>query len=549
MFAGGWTSELQRHMLSFPLQYALQYIAGNAPSATDDKPDKPDMPDKPVTWENVGLAALLLGFNVVLSMWFGLGLSVSLIIAAARCVVQLTALGLVLDKIFLTDNPVFIFGMTLVLGLLAAFEVTYWRAKRQFPWMYTGTLVFITCSAVGVSLFGNAYALNMTPAYTAVRFIPTVGMTFGKCMIGVSIGVGTVMDSLDTHRDRVEAALCYGASRWEATKPVVVDALRSALLPTITNMSITGLISIPGMMTGWILGGSDVQEAARYQQIILFMISASVASSTLLSVLFCAFILVDKSPRLRLDRLTVAGVSQHIGIATREGNDENVRSRSSQRLERLRSNCRPISDMGHAPGRRRRSTMYRTFLSTDDARRADIRPTRSTPFLESRRNGEELAAQTDDGVDIEDVAQQCRMVCGKTGKRWQPAKGGVPAPEYICVGDEEWKGNWCACCPYRPKHELEGGSRVPIECYGYHDDPGDIVIPHPPGLVGAMLGSSTEDNGSSSHGPATTRSDMNRGRKVKRFIKGKQRSMRQPERDNQHDQQALDRHSAGGPSC
>ncbi|KAJ2865812.1 hypothetical protein GGI22_001423 [Coemansia erecta] len=505
------------------------------------------MPDKPVTWENVGLAALLLGFNVVLSMWFGLGLSVSLLIAAARCVVQLTALGLVLDKIFLTDNPVFIFGMTLLLGLLAAFEVTYWRAKRQFPWMYTSTLVFITCSAVGVSLFGNAYALNMTPAYTAVRFIPTVGMAFGKCMIGVSIGVGTMIDSLDTHRNRAEAALCYGASRWETTKPVVVDALRSALLPTITNMSITGLISIPGMMTGWVLGGSDVQEAARYQQIILFMISASVASSTLLSVLFCAFILVDRSPRLRLDRLTVADVSQHIGIATGEDDDENGRSRSSQRLERLRSNCRPISDMGHAPRRRGRDTVHRDFLSTDDARRTDIRQTRSTPFLESRQNGEGLAAQTDDDVDIEDVTQQCRMVCGKTGKRWQPEKGDVPASELTCLSNEGWKGNWCACCPYRPKHELEDGSRVPIECYGYHDDSGDIVIPHPPGLVGAMLGSSPEDIGSSSHGPDTTRSDMNRGRKAKRFIKGKQRSTRQPEQDNQHGLQTLDRPSADGP--
>ncbi|KAJ2556757.1 hypothetical protein EV175_001787 [Coemansia sp. RSA 1933] len=406
---------------------------------TGDGPNKPDIPDNPVTWENVGLAAVLLGFNVVLSVWFGLGLSASLVIAAVRCVVQLTVLGLVLKQIFLTDNPVFIFGMTLVLGILAAFEVTYWRAKRQFPWMFAGTLVFITTSAVGVSLFGNAYALNMTPAYTAVRFIPTVGMTFGKCMIGVSIGMGTAMDSLDSNRDRVEATLCYGASRWEATKPVVVDALRSALLPTITNMSITGLISIPGMMTGWILGGSDVQEAARYQQIILFMISAAVASSTLLSVLFCVFTLVDKAPRLRLDRLTDSGVSQHVGSVVGESGDVNSRPRSSQRLERLRS-----------------------------------------------------GSSTDNAMDIEDAARQCRMVCGKTGREWQPAKDGVPASEYICAGagDGRWKGNWCACCPYRPKHEFDDGSKMPVQCYGYQEDPGDIVIPHPPALVGAIAVSS-----------------------------------------------------------
>ncbi|KAJ2373842.1 hypothetical protein GGI05_007394, partial [Coemansia sp. RSA 2603] len=171
----GWLSSL--HWRSSPGTNTLTGILSN-------KPNDPEAPDSPLTWANVGIASLLLAFNIVLSMWFGLGLSTSLIVAAVRCVVQLSLLGLVLKEIFLTENPLYIFGMTLVLGLLAAFEVTYWRSKRQFPWMYLGTLVSITGSALVVALFGNAYALNMDPAYTAVKFIPTIGMLFGKCMIG-----------------------------------------------------------------------------------------------------------------------------------------------------------------------------------------------------------------------------------------------------------------------------------------------------------------------------------------------------------------------------
>lgn len=67
------------------------------------------------------------------------------------------------------------------------------------------------------------------------------------------------------NRDKIETYLAMGATRFEACKPIGKEALKLALLPTVNQMSVIGLISIPGMMTGAIIGGSSVQQAARLQ--------------------------------------------------------------------------------------------------------------------------------------------------------------------------------------------------------------------------------------------------------------------------------------------
>lgn len=41
--------------------------------------------------------------------------------------------------------------------------------------------------------------------------------------------------------------------------------LATALTPLINSLSVAGLVSIPGMMTGQILAGGDPLNAAKYQ--------------------------------------------------------------------------------------------------------------------------------------------------------------------------------------------------------------------------------------------------------------------------------------------
>ena len=64
-----------------------------------------------------------------------------------------------------------------------------------------------------------------------------------------------------------------------------------------------GIIAIPGMMTGAILGGSSVEQAARLQMVIMFMISSSTALSSIIVTVITLGIVVDSEHRVRLDRI------------------------------------------------------------------------------------------------------------------------------------------------------------------------------------------------------------------------------------------------------
>lgn len=57
-----------------------------------------------------------------------------------------------------------------------------------------------------------------------------------------------------------------------------------ALMPVITQLSVMGMVNIPGMMTGQIMAGTPIIQAVIYQQCIMFMIAASSALGAIMIV-------------------------------------------------------------------------------------------------------------------------------------------------------------------------------------------------------------------------------------------------------------------------
>lgn len=56
-------------------------------------------------------------------------------------------------------------------------------------------------------------------------------------------------------------------------------------------------------MTGAILGGSSVEQAARLQMVIMFMISSSTALASIVTTVLTLGVVVDAEHRVRTDRI------------------------------------------------------------------------------------------------------------------------------------------------------------------------------------------------------------------------------------------------------
>lgn len=260
-------------------------------------------PQPDLQWANVSIALAFILFDMGVSTVFRLGLGTSLFVAAARCMGQLAVVATLLQKVFETRNPWVVFLIVLVLNTLGTIETVINKSKRRFQWMFPVVLIAMLGSTIPVATIGSNFALEVKPFWTPIQYIPLVGMLCGSTISGVVIAVSYVLRELVENRDKVEIYLAFGATRMEACRPIAIEALRLALTPPINNMSVLGIISIPGMMTGAILGGSSVQQAARLQMIIIFMITASTTLASIFTTFSAVLVAVDAEHRIRSDRI------------------------------------------------------------------------------------------------------------------------------------------------------------------------------------------------------------------------------------------------------
>lgn len=234
-----------------------------------------------VSWAGLALSLLLVAAAAGISRWQRLGLERQIITAAARALAQLLLIGLALTLIIAPGRSIWWSWLWVALMLAYASDVARRRAP-DVPHLLPLALASFTAAAavtLGV-LFGlGVFPLNgRTP-------VPIAGMMVGNSMTATVLAGRRLTDELRDKREEVEARLALGQPSRQAATPYVRAALRAALTPQIESTKATGLVFLPGAMTGLILAGTAPLQAVLVQAVVMFLVLAATATTTVVVAL------------------------------------------------------------------------------------------------------------------------------------------------------------------------------------------------------------------------------------------------------------------------
>lgn len=244
----------------------------------------------------------------VISYQLNLQIARKILISIIRTIVQLLLAGYVLlSFIFDMRSPFIVMGYLVLMIFIAALEATA-RQVRTYPGHFWHSTVAILASGGVMGLYGSVIVYHPSPWWEPHVVVPTAGMIIGNAISGPALAVDRLLADVAEKRHESETRLAFGASRSESVLPTMRSAILAALLPNLNQMSVVGLVSIPGMMTGQLLSGSSPLVAAEYQMSILWLIFATAAISTYIGVsLAISQGLFDKDHRLTNGRVVKRG--------------------------------------------------------------------------------------------------------------------------------------------------------------------------------------------------------------------------------------------------
>jgi putative ABC transport system permease protein len=222
---------------------------------------------------------------IIINIKMGISLNKRLIYALFRMVIQLLLVGFFLQYIFLFNNPWINTGYILFM-IIAAGVSTVKTCGLTIKKQLLPIIMGFGIPNIIMILFINQFVIGLDNIFDAQYYIPLMGMLLGNSLSGNIIGVNRFYSGLKNNTRQYQYRLGLSGNQWEATLPWYKEAVIASLNPMIASAETIGLVSLPGMMTGQILGGAMPMTAIVYQIVIMIGIIISRYFSIHFSILF-----------------------------------------------------------------------------------------------------------------------------------------------------------------------------------------------------------------------------------------------------------------------
>ena len=225
----------------------------------------------------VGCGIAFVALAAGLAWRLELGLTREIVIAAARAIVQLAAVGALIALVFEHE----VLAIAFVAAMVATAAITSGGRIKGVPHARARAI-----AAIGVPAVGAAGVLIAVGAFepTPRAAIPTAGILIGGAMAATSLTGRRLLEELDSAHAEIEARLCLGDSARDALRPTIRRAIHTGLTPAIDQTRSVGLVTLPGAFVGLLLGGATPAEAASTQLVVLLsLLAVELAAAALLS--------------------------------------------------------------------------------------------------------------------------------------------------------------------------------------------------------------------------------------------------------------------------
>lgn len=198
-------------------------------------------------------------------------------VSVARMMVQVLVLCLMVWILIKVDSPWLSLAWLLTMsGISAALALKRCHLNIHRLVVAVASGLFVGVFLVGLWLLGLVLPVRV---FDVRWFVPVMALLTGHATVMMIRGLNTYVSALKTDEQQYEFLRGNGQTHLKALLPFLRRSLLAVISPTMTNLSVLGLTSMPLLLCGIFLGGmSPINAFALMLHMTVGCVAASVLS-------------------------------------------------------------------------------------------------------------------------------------------------------------------------------------------------------------------------------------------------------------------------------